>query len=152
MVVKLATDELVAVAFGKWALARAGLTAPVVTTLPDVSGWASTGAVQVTGVTGTTTHDTPLHDVVVSYEGWAARPGSDKPPWGQANGLLAGIADASYADWWDLVVPLTLEPAGVYQSVVVQGAIVLMWPRRLADPDASRAHYSMDLRLIWTVA
>lgn len=153
---KLATGELVAVAFGKWALAAQGFpTTPVVTTLPDVSAWGSTptvagtGAVQVEGIVGTTAHETNLRDHMVSYGGWAARINSDKPPWGQANGLLEAIRDQCFnQEWWDWV-ELDLEPAGVYQRVAIQGAIPQVDPRRLQDPDASRAHYTMDLRLIW---
>jgi hypothetical protein len=153
---KLATGENVAVAFAKWALAAQGFPDVLVaTTLPAVAVWGSTptvtgtGAVQVEGIVGTTAHDTNLRDHMVSYGGWAARINSDKPPWGQANELLEVIREQCFAydfvDW----VELDLEPAGVYQAVAVQGAIPQVDPRRIPDPDASRAHYSMDLRLIW---
>lgn len=150
MAKKLPTAELVAVAYAKAVLGAAGQgTVPVVTTLPDASGWASTGAVQVGGIVGTTTRENGLRDTVVSYEGWGARPGSDKPPWGQANGLLEFIlADGSERDWTDGLI-LELEPAGVYEPVLVQSAFMQTEPRRIPDPDTSRAHYTMDHRIIW---
>jgi hypothetical protein len=154
---KLATPELVAVAYGKAVLSLAGVpTVPVVTTLPEVSTWQATGAVQVESIVGTgatqgrSSRDNNLRDVVVSYGGWGARPNSDKPPWGQANGLLEFIRESAFWDWADAALPLDLEPAGVYNSVLVQGAIPVTEPRRIPDQDAGRAHYSMDFRLIWT--
>lgn len=155
MVLKAPTGELVAVAYGKRVLAEAGLAGvPVVTTLPPVDSWAATGAVQVGGIVGGVSRETALRDTVVSYEGWAARPGSDKPPWGQANGLLAALLDSAFWDWLD-AMPLDLEPAGIYRPVLIQSVTVKGVqgePRRLPDPDTSRAHYTMDLRIFWTVA
>lgn len=151
---KLPTAELVAVAYGKRILALAGLTAPVVTTLPDVASWSSTGAVQVDGIVGSTGRENNLRDVVVAFSGWGARPGSDKPPWGQANGLLEIIRDSAFMDLGD-GLELELEPANTYRSVRVQSVTtqgVQGEPRRMADPDTSRAHYVMELRLFWTVA
>jgi len=149
---KRPTGELVAVAFGKAVLAMAGKpTVPVVTTLPAATVWAATGALQVGGIVGTTTRDTDLRDMVVSWEGWATRPNSDKPPWGQANELLEDIRAAAFWDWADAALPLDLEPAGVYEPVLVQGVVPVTDPRRMADPDTSRAHYTMDLRLIWNL-
>jgi hypothetical protein len=153
---KLPTGELVAVAYGKRVLVDAGNTAPVVTTLPGVDSWSTTGALQVEGIVGTGSGArsgarlTNLRDMIVSFGGWAARPGSDKPPWGQANGLLELIRDSAFRDWseaWEL----ELEPAGVYLPVLVQGAHPQTEPRRMADPDMSRAHYTMDFRLFWVV-
>lgn len=145
---KIPTAELVAVAYGKAVLGWASNTAPVVTTLPDVSSWSATGALQVAGIVGTTTRDNDLRDVVVSFDAWGARPGSDKPPWGQANELLEIVRASSFAEG---VFPLWLglTPPGVYSAVQVQAAIPITEPRRLPDPDASRAHYTMDFRLIW---
>lgn len=149
---KRPTAELVAVAFGKAVLSLAGKpTVPVVTTLPAVTAWQTTGALQVGGIVGTVTRDQDLRDTVVSYEGWAARPNSDKPPWGQANEILEDIRGAAFWDWADAALPLDLEPAGVYDPVLVQSAVVVTEPRRMADPDTSRAHYTMDLRLFWTL-
>lgn len=145
---KLPTGELVAVAYGKWVL---GLTVPVVTNLPTVESWVTTGALQIEGIVGTRTRENNIRDMIVSYGGWAARPGSDKPPYGQANGLLEDVRDTAYRDWSE-AVPLALEPAGVYLPVLVQGARPETEPRRIPDPDTSRAHYTMDFRLIWTVA
>lgn len=145
---KLPTAELVAVAYAKRVLSQASMTAPVVTTLPDASTWQATGAVQVEGIVGTTMHEQDLRDTVASYGGWAARPGSDKPPYGQANGLLELIRTSSWAGWSGPVV-LDLEPSGVYRSVRVMGAMPVTEPRRIPDLDTSRAHYSMDFRLLW---
>lgn len=151
---KRPTGELVAVAYAKRILTLAGFTAPVVTTLPDVSSWSSTGAVQVDGIVGNVAKENNLRDMVVSFSGWGARPGSDKPPWGQANGLLEPIRDSAFLDWAD-ALELELEPAGTYAPVRVQSAVTLgvqSEPRRMPDPDTSRAHYVMELRLLWTVA
>lgn len=148
---KLPTGELVAVAYGKTVLARAAIAAPVSTTLAPVTAWQATGALQVTGIVGGVARETPIRDMVVSFDSWAARPGSDKPPWGQANELVELVRDSSYWDWTDALA-LALEPAGVYQDVLVQGAHpVSPEPRRIPDQDTSRAHFSLDLRLFWTV-
>lgn len=148
---KLPTGELVAVAYAKAALSRASLTAPVSTTLAAVTAWSTTGALQVTGVVGGVARDTDLRDMVVSFDSWAARPGSDKPPWGQANELVEVIRSSAFWDWTE-DLELDLEPAGVYSPVRVQGAVpVSPEPRRIPDQDASRAHYSLDFRIFWTV-
>lgn len=151
---KLPTAELVAVAYAKRALALAGLTAPVVTTLPDVASWSATGAVQVDGIVGSTGRENDLRDAVVAFSGWGARPGSDKPPWGQANGLLEALRAGAFADLAD-GQEMELEPAGVYSPVLLQAVTtqgVQGEPRRVPDPDTSRAHYVLELRLIWVVA
>lgn len=146
---KLPTSELVAVAYAKRVLSLAGVTAPVVTTLPDVAGWASTGAVQVEGIVGTTTREHGLRDIVVSFGGWGAKPGSDKPPYGQANGLLEFLVTfGAERDWADALA-LDLEPAGVYEPVLVQAGHHITEPRRIPDQDSSRAHYTVDYRLVW---
>lgn len=148
---KLPTGELVAVAYGKVVLARAAVTAPVSTTLAPVTAWSGTGALQVTGIVGGVARDNDLRDMVVSFDSWAARPGSDKPPWGQANELVELVRSSAFWDWTD-ALPLDLEPAGVYLPVRVMGARpVSPEPRRIPDQDASRAHYSLDFRLFWTV-
>lgn len=148
---KRPTGELVAVAYAKAILADAGLTAPVSTTLAAVTTWQTTGALQVTGIVGGVTRDNDLRDMVVSFDSWAARPGSDKPPWGQANELVEVVRASAFRDWTD-ALELELEPAGVYLPVRVQGAVPISpEPRRIPDQDASRAHYSLDFRLIWTV-
>jgi hypothetical protein len=155
---KLPTGELVAVAYAKAVLTAAGkATVPVVTTLPAVSDWVTTGALQVGSIVGAGGsfrggggRDTNLRDMVVSYEGWAARPNSDKPPWGQANELLE-ILRADTFDGAEGFYFLTLAPAGVYEDVLCQSSKPLTEPRRIPDPDTSRAHYTMDLRLFWTV-
>src|ERR1044072_225378 len=119
---KLATAELVAVAFANWALEAQGFTGvPVVTRLPAVAVWGSTptvqgtGAVQVEGIVGTTPHDTNLRDHMISYGGWAARIDSDKAPWNNANGLLEAIREqcftTDFVDWQEL----DLQPANTYQ-------------------------------------
>jgi hypothetical protein len=148
MALKLPTSELVAVAYAKRVLALAGVTAPVVTTLPDVAGWATTGALQVESIVGTTVRENGLRDVVISYGGWGARPGSDKPPWGQANGLLEYLVESETWDW-ENALRLELEPANTYEAVRVQGGQKQTEPRRVPDPDTSRAHFTMDFRLIW---
>lgn len=152
-VLKLPTAELVAVAWAKAVLSDAGIAVPpVVTKLPDVARWVTTGAVQVIGTGGGMAHDTDIRDSIMSFEGWAARPDSDKPPYGQANGLLEFLRAACYADP-DSYRELALEPADTYRPVRVLAVVpTTAEPRRIPDPDASRAHFSMDLRMIWSVA
>lgn len=148
---KLPTAELVAVAYGKAVLTGAGKTAPVSTTLAGATTWQATGALQVTGIMGGVARDNDLRDMVVSFDSWATRPGSDKPPWGQANELLELIRASAFWDWTD-ALELELEPADVYLPVRIMGAHpVTAEPRRIPDQDASRAHYSMDFRIFWTV-
>jgi hypothetical protein len=149
MALKAPTGELVAVAYGKLVLAAAGQGAvPVVTNLPDVSVWTTTGALQVAGIVGTVSRETPVRDMVVSYDGWAARPASDRPPYGQANGILQTVWDSGFQGQ-DVDLPLALEPAGVYRPVRVASAFPITEPRRAPVEDASRAHFTLDFRLIW---
>lgn len=149
---KLPTGELVAKAYAKYALAAAGLgTVPVATSLPDVAAWAETGAVQIDGIVGTTYRENNLRDMVASYSGWAARLDSDKPPYGQANELMEVIRESAFWDW-PSAVELSLEPAGVYSDVVIHAVHPVTEPRRIPDQDQSRAHYTMDFRVVWAVA
>lgn len=149
---KRPTSELVAKAYAKAVLADAGLSAALVaTTLPAVESWAATGAVQVESIVGTVVRDNDIRDMVVSYGGWAARPGSDKPPYGQANELLEVLRASAFVEAPSVWL-LELEPAGIYEPVLVQSATPVTEPRRIPDQDTSRAHYSMDFRLFWVVA
>lgn len=142
----LPTNEGVAVA---WLRGLPGVTAGVSTSLPrKLESWAPTGFI-VVSVVGGVTRDTNLRSPVLSLDFWAAKVDSDSPPWGQANQYAEYVRDMVYRE--DLF-PVPVVPApGDYLPALVQGAsLVSPDPRRIPDPDTSRAHYVLELSLHWT--
>ena len=142
----LPTNEGVAVAWLRGLPGNIGAA----TTLPrDVTSWAAGGFVTV-AVIGGTARDTNLRSPVLSLDFWAVAPDSDRPPWGKANGLAEFVRDMTYQE--DMF-PVTVVPEpGDYLHALVQSAsLVSPDPRRVPDPDTSRAHYVLEAALHWTV-
>lgn len=154
----LPTNELVAVA---WlgsipALQPLGGTQMVATTLPadvnadgTVAAWTQTGFITVTVVGGSPDPYLPVKRPVLQVDCWATRPGSSKPPWGQANVLAETIR---YATLQRLGFnrPLTLTVSSVsYPGAVVISAYLATEFRRIYSDAADYARYQGDLALTW---
>ena len=134
----------------KWLAGISGLSSSMVATqLPrDTSTWSSTGFVTIAVVGGAPSMYTPLRSPVLSIDCWAINPGSNKPPWYQAN-QLAEIIDqgcrASNAQRW-----LTL--GGNYMQARVTTAYWVTEPRRIYADGGAAARYSGNLAFNWVAA
>lgn len=154
----LPTSELVAVS---WlgsipALQPLGGTQMVATTLPaDVdasnnpAAWVQTGFITVTVVGGSPDIYLPVKRPVFQVDCWAAKPGSNRPPWWQANALAETIR---YATLQRLGFnrPLTITVNGVsYPNAMVTSAYMVTEFRRIYSDAADYARYAGDLALTW---
>lgn len=141
--------EMVAVA---WAKAIPGVDASkVATSLPgDVTAWAATGFVQVTAVGGSPEVHTGLRRPVVTFDCWAATPGSQRPPWGKAATLAERVFSAFYDE--------TRLPALVsfgdldYPPVHIRTGWPVTEPRKFPGDPSGFARVMFDAQLIWGVA
>lgn len=144
--------EQVAVAWAKTLELPMG--SAVATTVPEASGWpvvegATTRAfLQVFATGGGRVGDTPLGRTVMSVDSWATKTSSDRPPLRLASHVLSRIVGATYSGDF----PVELDMGAGVQRARVHSAYVVSQPRRIPDQDTSRAHYSMDLALLWAVA
>jgi hypothetical protein len=151
-----ATDELVAAA---WIATIPGLNRDMVGSQlpPDANedgsqaSWVGNdaGFVQVAVVGGTSDPLLPVKRPVMQVDCWATLPGSNYPPWTQANRLAETI---QYATWdrYNIARPLTITLNGVvYPAAVVQSAYLTTRPRRITDDAGDYARYSFDLALQW---
>lgn len=140
----LPTNELVGI---HWIKSLAGIpTNSVGTTLPaDNSTWEASGFIQVQMASGNPDLYLPMNQPVLQIDCWAAKPNSEKPPWGKANNLAEIIKAATYDKqyWGPLTLPATHENARVLGSVAVTE------PRRVLGDEARFANYTFDLQLIW---
>ena len=154
----LPTNELVAVAFigSIAALQPLGGTQMVATTLPadvDAGGnpaaWTQTGFVTVSVVGGSPDIYRLEKKPVIQVDCWATKPGSSKPPWGQANVIAETIR---YAAWQRIGFnrPLTISAGGVsYPGAVVTSVRLVTEFRRMYSDAADYALYTGDLALTW---
>ena len=149
-----ATSELVAVA---WIGSITNLSPQMVaTTLPpdanpdgSPASWLQTGFVTVSVVGGSPDIYLPVKKPVIQVDCWAARPGSNRPPWWQANVLAETIR---YATLQRTGFNRTLELAAngaTYPSAVVTSAYFMTEFRRLYSDVADYARFTADLHLIW---
>jgi hypothetical protein len=133
-----------------WLGTIAGLSPQMVATqLPaDVASWKTSGFITAVVSGGSPNVHNPMRNPVFAVDCWAVNPGSNKPPWFQAN-QLAEIVDAGCratdAQRW-----LTM-PAG-YDQARVLTAYFVTEPRRVYDDGGSYARYAADLQIHWTAA
>src|SRR3546814_8582917 len=82
----------------------------------------------------------PMNQPVLQVDCWAAKPNSEKPPWGKANNLAELIKAATYEKqyWGPLTLPATHENARVLGSVAVTE------PRRVLGDEARFTNYTLD--------
>lgn len=124
----------------------------VATTLPEFSSWptvtgGSKAFLQVYGTGGGTVGDTPLRRSVLSFDAWAAKTGSDRPPLALATAILATVMRESYHGG-DLPKSVTLPNGSA--ATVHDVRPINDHPRRIPDQDTSRAHFSVDIEIMWT--
>jgi hypothetical protein len=140
----LPTNELVGV---HWIRSIEGIpTNQVNTDLPaDNTTWEVSGFVQVTLAGGSPDVYTPQNQPVFQVDCWAAKPNSEKPPWGKANNLAEIIKAACYDKryWGFLALPAT------HQNARVLGSVATTEPRRVQGDEARFACYTFDLQLFW---
>jgi len=150
----LATSELAAVA---WIGSIPDLSAQMVaTTLPpdanadgSPASWLITGFITVAVVGGSPDIYLPVKKPVIQVDCWAARPGSNKPPWGQANVIAETIRYATLQRT-GFNRPLTLGANGIpYPGAVVTSAYFATEFRRLYSDAADYARYQADMALCW---
>lgn len=150
----LATSELVAIT---WIGSVPHLSTQMVATQlpadvnPDgtVASWVQTGFVTVSVVGGSPNIYLPVKKPVIQVDCWATRPGSNKPPWGQANVLAETIRYATLQRT-GFNRPLTLAVNGVsYPGAVVTSAYFATEFRRIYDDQADYARYQADMQISW---
>lgn len=122
---------------------------------PDVNAdgspapWVQTGFVTVAVVGGTPDAMLPVQRPVIQVDCWATVPGSNKPPWPDANIIATTIQRATW-DRYRISRPLTIAVNGVaYPTAVVQSAYVATAFRRIYDDQGDYARYQADLALEW---
>ncbi len=145
------TTELVAAA---WAVAAVdGITSNKISTkLPDVP-WPDNEFVQIMAVGGTPNRDNMQSQPVVTFNCWANRTNSRKPPWGQANQLALQIWRATLVKRWQPhpAVEITGLPAA-YGRAIVQTVTAVSEPKRVPADPSQYAVYSVDVQFYWVPA
>jgi hypothetical protein len=150
----LATSELVIAA---WIGSIEHLSPQMVATqLPasvnadgTVASWVQTGFVTVSVVGGSPDIYLPVKKPVIQVDTWATKPGSNKPPWWQANVLAETIRYATLQRT-GFNRPLTLTVNGVsYPGAVVTSAYFATEFRRIGDDQADYARYQADMQISW---
>lgn len=121
-------------------------TVPEASTWPTILGTTTRAFLQAYGTGGGLTHDTPMGEDVVSLDVHALKPNSDRPPTQAARQVLYQVRDK-------LLDPATF-PAAINlpdtPPVLIHSAWLLTPnPRRVPDQDTSRAHYSVDMSIMW---
>jgi hypothetical protein len=122
----------------------------VATQLPtDTSTWARTGFVTVSVVGGTPAADLPVKKPVMQIDGWAVKPGSNKPRWAPANLLLEVIRYAALqrTGFNRLLNPVAGNVS--YPACVVDSVVFLTEPRRGYGDPGDYARYTVDAQFTW---
>src|SRR3546814_2650085 len=121
----LPTNELVGI---HWIKSITGIPANSVgTTLPaDNSTWEASGFIQVQMASGNPDLYLPMNQPVLQVDCWAAKPNSEKPPWGKANNLAELIKAATYEkQYWG---PLTLPARSEVHTSELQSLMRISYP------------------------
>ncbi|MCW2904452.1 MAG: hypothetical protein JWO67_6717 [Streptosporangiaceae bacterium] len=148
------TSELVVVA---WIASIEHFSSDMVaTTLPPdtnkdgtPAAWVRTGFVTAAAVGGTPNDSLPVKRPVMQIDCWATVPGSNKPPWGEANALAEAIRYAAL-DPYNVARPLTIGPAGTaYPQARVLSAVLQAEPRRIPGDPGKAARYQFDMAFQW---
>lgn len=139
------SPELVAVA---WAKTVGGDVDPtkVATSLPaDAGVWGSTGFTTVTVLNALSDVHVPLFEPVVAFDCWAAAPGTNKAPWGQAGAMAAALRWATYRP----AVPAVAMPADFHPARLLT-VRPLDGPTRIPLDEAGFARVRLVVQLVWT--
>lgn len=141
--------EQVAVAWAKTLALPVGQG--VATVVPEFTAWPVAGGstsrafLQILATGGGVVRDTPLRSSVLSFDSWAGKSGSDRPPLALASQILSAVLHETFYGTF----PRQLTVGA--RTVTVHSA----WPvtehaRRIPDQDTSRAHYSIDIQIMWS--
>lgn len=125
-------------------------------TLPQDQAWADTGFIQFAVVGGVPDLDNPIRKPVFGLDFWAISPtpGSNKPPWWQANNLAETVLAGCYNDANPAAggrdVSAVLQAAHPqYDGARVLSVYSLSEPRRVYEDISSYARYTMDVLCNW---
>ena len=120
----------------------------VATTLADPP-WPDNEFVQIMQVGGSSNPELPVMEPVVSVNCFAFKPGSAKPPWGQANHLASAIWKACYAARYNpSSVVLPSMPSG-YGAALIRSVYPVSLPRRVPSDPSQYAVYNLDVAFSW---
>lgn len=144
----LPNDELVARA---WLIAAvSGLAAGKVgTQLPDHTSWTDNEFVQIMQVGGAPDIELPILEPVISVNCFAVKPGSAKPPWGQANSLAMEIWQACYTKRFNNSSAVVLSMPSGYGGALVRSVWPVSQPRRIPSDPTQFAVYNLDIQMSW---
>lgn len=125
----------------------------VATDVPAVASWpvvqgGSRAFLQVVGTGGGTVRDTPLRSSVVSFDAWGAKDGSDRPPKAMTSHILSDLIGQTMG-YERGSFPAPLAVANGAEVIVLSAWPVTEHARRIPDQDTSRAHYSVDVQIMW---
>lgn len=84
---------------------------------------------------------------IVSLGTWAAVPSSDNPQWGAASQLAEKLVRKTKGQDFQ---PVYVRQSDKYERALVHSVSMVAEPRRIADPDASAAHFETEFLLVWT--
>jgi hypothetical protein len=113
--------------------------------------WLKTGFVTVATVGGDTDSYVPRHSPVIQVDCWASKPGSNDPPWRQAEALGEAIWLATQQRT-GFNRPLTPVVNGVtYPVAVVQGVYLATTFKRLYSDAADYARVTGNVALSWVM-
>jgi hypothetical protein len=123
--------------------------------LPDSNKpapWVSTGFIMTTVYGGTPDPMLPIHKPVMQVDCFATVPGSNDPPWEDAEALAQAV---QYACWqWNTTArPVPVCVNGVtYPTAIVLSAWVIRTFQRMYSDAADYARIQGDVQLIWKTA
>lgn len=143
------TNELVAKAWVQAAVS--GLTDKVATLLPDFP-WPDNEFVQISSVGGSPRTDLLQAGATVSFQCYANRANSRKPPWGQANQLALRIWRAALVRRWQPHPAVELAMPSGYGRAIVQSTVPMTEPRRIPSDPSQYAVYGIDIQVYWIPA
>lgn len=145
-----ATAEGVAVAWcSTLAVPAVATTLPELSTWPIFAGTTVRGFVIVDGVVGSRIMGNGMRVPVISFSSWAAVQNSDRPQWGAANEMIERIWAQTQRHGFPSV---RVQQGASYREAYVHSVYGVSEPRRVPDPDTSRAHYVSEIAMMWTEA
>lgn len=117
--------------------------------LPQGTGWAATGFVQVFTVSGAVGAYTGLREPRVQIDCWAVKPNGSSPPWGFANSLAENVIAATVNGTGQQT---TVALGSHYDPARILTVRALGEPRRVPGDEGAYARYTFDLEIVWVSA
>ena len=114
-----------------------------------VAAWVSTGYIMTTVFGGTPDPMLPVNKPVMQVDCVATVPGSNSPPWPDAEALAQAVKYACW-HWNQIPQPVAVSVNGVaYPSAIVQSAWVVRTFERMYADAADYARVQGDIALTW---